>query len=356
MPPKGPLVLVLIISSILLTSSSVIRGHPLGGDGLSLSLSDYGEKPQKVESNAPTKTMQRIMNDDVKEDFTLTESMINYMTTTLEQFANAEQVINNNNNGEHPISEWLMSKNSPSSSSPSSSSPALILNQNIAQELDFVFINFWSKFKPLVEKIVTERPAQLGPRDVDFRCKKTQEFAMLKEFKERSSLLSMFVDTFFSELYTHCLLRKLALIVIDQVNPSPVVKQFVDVYLEMPMIVANNEQSRQQMNNILVTKALNFNLPIAHSRIGPLQAAAELTFDSRGGLSMQTNKDQLVNQFRQECGQLGERLNQIWAEMDSFAHYLSSRMNDLTAFSERVKLASPQLIYGVICGQLSSQL
>lgn len=90
--------------------------------------------------------------------------------------------------------------------------------EQIAKELDFIYNNFWVQFSQLLHKIISERPANLREASLDFRCSKYNEINAPKELGSSSPIYRLILDIFSTELYTHCLIRKLAIFKIYQIT------------------------------------------------------------------------------------------------------------------------------------------
>lgn len=330
---------------LLLCSASVAFAGSLGGADLALGMA-VGSPGAPATTAHNSKLMEIIMNDQFEHDFELSIAAMNQLSAELSQFVQDEHMAEHVALQPNLMSAWAKSKG------------ATQQMESIVSEFDFVLPTFWSKFKPLIERIVTERPSNLGPNDLDFRCRRTDELKALKEMSARSSLYSMYLDTFNSELHLHCLLRKLALIKNNHVAPSPLVKQFVDIYMDLPTSrqpSASKELQDQAAHQILAGQAFNFNLETARAQHGSLSVAADLVFDPRTALSMSpdaNNLDKIVQEFQQDCQSHSAALSAIWGDFDTLTSYLSTQTSNLVDLNEKVKLAAPQLVYGSICVQL----
>lgn len=360
------LVLMVRISSEVYANPLSLNGLP--SDFLSLGA---GKTMQQQQQIAPTlahpdpssDALRKIMSDDYSGEFAFTEAAVEYLEHTLTDFARREHLDDHVVNGGHAASWWLAREASNNGrSSVRSGNGAL---DRVASELDYMFANFWTQFKPLLHRIVTERPANLENTDRAFRCQRYDEIKKLKEFQSVSPVFGMLVDTFSIELYNHCLVRKLAMIKLNNVQPLSIVRQFVDIYLDLPTryAVQQNNPSMMEMNKprdssdaqLLAGSALRFNLQNAISAHGPLESAAGLIFDPRAlGYSLDKNSaaKELVAQFKQGCHQHIEQLGKIWSDFDHVAKFLSSPMINLADFNSRIKFVVPRLVYGSICAQL----
>lgn len=294
-----------------------------------------------------TKLMEQIMSNDVSNDFELSISTLNRMAASLEAFVKREQIAGLVGSHGDLMSLWSSNKGGSSLGS-------------LVTEFDLIMSTFWTKFRPLIEMIITQRPSQLGQDDLDFRCRRVNELRQLREMSAQSSIYSMYLDIFHSDIYLHCLQRKLALIKSNRVSPSGLLKQFVDIYLDLPtsrdpMRAASKELQEQATHQILAGHAINFKLETALARHGPLSVAAKLVFDPRTALSLAPDSDnvaELLRGFESDCLSYNTALAQIWGEFDAFASSLSTQTCNLMHIAENVKLVAPQLVYGSICGQL----
>ena len=298
------LVLALLAAGIW----NLADANPLPGDQLMLSLSSSPQADQSKQSSAAvnSKLMEQIMNDEFGDDFAVSLPLLNQLKATLEQFA---QQIKASAGGLEPsgapISSWLAARAGQSGKA------------YMAGELDKVYQTFWNDFGPLIESIVTVRPQNLSPESMDFRCKKVAELQRLKALASASEFYSLYLDTFFSELHQHCLLRKLAMIRYSNMVPSPLVRQFVDVYLDLPtkdLTAAASKELRDQVaGQLLAGQAMNFNQEQAFARYGSLEQVADLTSLSMGSMDSSGAK-KVVDQFKRDCAEHVNRLSSIWAD------------------------------------------
>lgn len=215
---------------------------------------------------------------------------------------------------------------------------------NMAKELEFISSNLWSNFKSTLISILENRPANLDITQLAFRCEKLQELTNLLHLSSQSKVFQLLTETFASELYTHCLKRKLALIKIFNLRPSSVVKQVVEIYLKPP----GQPYSQQGIS------AVGFNLQASLAMHGPLDRVALQVLGSLNSLSPNYHSE-LVSKFKRDCGAHITSLNGLWTSLDSLASLMSSPMTDLVSFNNQIKLIAPQLIFATVCSQLASQ-
>jgi len=324
-----------------------------GDDSLSLGLSpSNGHNSPQAPTNGATvssELLKEIMNDDYNGDFRLSVPLLRHMQSQLHDLVEHIKQSGAQINEESPISSWLSNRGG---------RPERL--SYMTDELDHVVTTFWSKFIPLVESILSDRPPNLTIDDLDFRCKKEEQIKQLKEYGTISSFYHMFVEIFFTELLDHCLVRKMAIIRLSNATPSPLVTQFVNIYLNLPVEGGSRLESGHISDRVAkelsTGVALNFNLEEASSRIGKLDQAVQLVFDPRIGLSMgradNSGVKSVVDNFRQDCLTHSEQVSRIWGNLDGLSSFLSSPTNNLASFSETVKLTTPQLVYASICHKL----
>lgn len=289
-----------------------------------------------------SKTMEEIKSDRYDVDFALSLNLLKFITTSLEVFIRGENLQSVVHEGPNVISSWAARNGA--------------TNHAIIGELDLIVASLWSRFKPLVETIITERPPNLGLDDLDFRCtRRIIELGELKALGTKSALYSIYLDTFYSEFYFHCLLRKLALIKLKGIAPTPLVKQFVDIYLNLPALdptkFTTKEAYELTINELLVNRAGQFNLQRVYMDNGPLSAAARLIVDPRISLSLAPNDVQtlqIIQEFERDCRQL----TAIWSDFDDFVRALATDTSTIESLNSKIKFAVPQLIYGTICSLL----
>lgn len=354
---KPTRILILLLVNLLAGSLNVnaagmdLMLHDLPDDELSLSLS--GSRGRQQSSVVPqvdhSVIINKILNDDYSGEFDLTAKAIELVTNSLEQFAFKEQLNSDHLPNGQVISNWLMSHNTRADKNP--------LLKRMSEELDYIYGNFWTQFKRLIQEIIEHRPTNLGFKDLAFRCEKYNELKDLRQLVSNSPLYSLIMDTFSTELYTHCLMRKLAMIKIHHVQPSSVVRQFVDIYLGFPPELkgATNEFRQLALKQWQVNLGVKFNLEQSLALHGPLESVVGLVLDAPSGLSIGSKADTrlTIQRFKQDCLRHINELTQLWASFDDMAAFLSSPTNDLSSFNGAVKLAAPQLVYGAICGQLA---
>lgn len=334
-------ILMLVICDFWARNS--IRASPLAAADLSLGLSLSSDMMvDGQQTNKPMdELMVQILNDKYEHDFALSIALLNQFTTTLEDFIRSkhlESLVENKD--ENVVSSWATNNG--------------VSNQPITRELDLVVATFWSQFKPTLESVIVERPMEsmIWPVDLDFRCtKRRAELGKLMALGAQSSLYSIFMDTFLSELYQHCLIRKLAKLKINGVEPSPLLKQFVAIYLNLPVRDSDTAETKQ----LLSERAKMFNPANAFATIGPLTQAASLVVDTRTFLSSAPDAAQaakMAQEFIYDCQSYLNRLALVWGDFDDFINAISTSTTNLDDLNQRVKFAAPRLAYGAICGQL----
>jgi hypothetical protein len=285
--------------------------------------------------------VQQIMNDEYQNDFRLSISLLNQFSAGLSEFIKAEHLDGKVQEGPNVIKSWAAAKGA--------------TNRAVVNELDFIVGTFWSQFQPLIKTIIAQRPQGLSQADLDFRCiRRTNELGDLMALGAQSSLYSIFMDTFLSEFYVHCLYRKLALLKINNIAPTPLVKQFVDIYLNLPAQSSGMGVQESTTDHMLVSRAAGFSLQKALAT-GPLSAAAALVVDPRTFLSTTNDQNkvhQMVQEFERDCNIYNSQLGSVWRDYDDFTKALSTQTTNLENFNQQIKFACPQLVYGLICGQL----
>jgi len=353
------LTLLTLINHMPLETVSALLTSPQQSESefLSLSLSSSssgrmgGESQLNPEVQDSSAALQRIFNDEIANDFSQTEQAIAFIENALREFGKIEHLSSEEVSAGNLISRWLDKSTGGQISS--------LASKQMAEELSYLYATFWTKFRHLIQTIVKEQPRNLGIKDLAFRCERTDELSSLKQIASFSSLYGMTLDIFSSELYVHCLTRKLALIKHFHIEPSPILRQFVDIYLDLPpnySTTATFSDSRQRILAQLQTNsALIFNPSTSVTKHGTLEAASELVLDPSSTLSTgngQHNSVNLIAKFKRDCQQLTDYLSQVWSNFDELAAFLSSPFNDLVEFGARVKLAAPQLYYGSVCMKL----
>lgn len=116
----------------------------------------------------------------------------------------------------------------------------------------------------------------------------------------------MILDIFSTELYTHCLIRKLAIFKIYQIKPSPILGQFVDIHLDLAPTNRVGEAQERKRERVLTKlhsiDGMNFNLKQNIKKHGPLEKVAELVFDEHSSfLKCMEDIKKLVERFREDC-------------------------------------------------------
>lgn len=335
-------------------------------DSLTLSLSNLSQHQPARHSS--TEIMNRIMSDDYALEFSQTITAIQFVTDSLVKFAEREQINPTDQAGnENLITNWLKHQTSISRQQQQlnhavesdhhigSIAPNV---ERIANELDFIYGNFWTRFRQLMLRVIEERPMNgINNINLAFRCERYQELNALVELASVSSIYRLILDTFSNELYTHCLIRKLAQLKLYQIKPSSILRQFVDIYLDLPAINQVGAIQERALMQFQLARGLNFDLKFSFARHGPLTKVAELVLDEHSALKLNNSKSsddnyRLVQRFSQDCHKYRSDLGKIWSTFDEMASFLSSPSNDLSNFNHLVKLVAPQLVYGTVCGLL----
>lgn len=335
-----------------------------GATGLSLGLFELAQ-PESLQQTSNTPALERILADNFDGEFASTENALTSINDILESFAVKERLDKNNLTQGHEITHWLIS--SATSGQHEAAAAAAAANYQ-ATALDYMYGTFWSQFFPLIKRIITERPAGASSmRDLAFRCEfRAQEIQSLNERATKSALYRILLDVFYTELYTHCLRRKMATLRLEHVEPPVLLRQLVDAYLELPLNVvaaggANFRLTDSAKANFVGLTYANhgqaFDLQRAISHYGPIERAVQLVLltnnMSLGGVD-EIQAKALATKFRGECSSYTSDLLQYWANFDQVAALLSSETNNLTDFNNRIKYALPHLIYASVCNQLLS--
>lgn len=344
-------VLSLAIGLALTVAWLTADANPIPPDGLSLGLSMGSPAEQQQQPPAPlaatrSRLVEQMLADEQLGEFQLTSEALSQLRSILDEFATREQLTDTVSS---PLNTWAATR-------------GLQLDQTrlgpMAAELDFLLLHFWTELKPLVEMFTGGRIQSVKSDELDFRCRQGAELTRLKALGEQSALVRMLLDTFFSELHSHCLLRKLAMIKLHNIQPSALVKQFVEIYLDLPTGRHSGQATREELeainSKLLGGMATHFQLAESFVRHGPLEAAAKLVFDPRTALLMggAGAMEDLVRQFRADCQSYSIALGNIWTNFDSVAEFFTSPMSDIATYNEQVKLVAPQLVYSSICNQL----
>lgn len=325
-------------------------------NNLKLSLSNFRRansmEQQMLDSSSGI--MRQILSDDYSGDFRQTTEAVQSINASLEKFAkligiNPQNVLSNTK----LVTHWLDYKTL-TSQQYYSRNPII---EQVANELDFIYSNFWAQFSQLLHKIISEHPANLSEASLDFRCSRYNEINALKELSLSSPIYRLVLDIFSTELYTHCLIRKLAIFKIYQIKPTSILRQFVDIYLDLPPINHKGEVQERVLEKLHSINGTSFNLEQNIKKHGPLKKVAELVFDEHSSFLFSGSKSiedikRLVERFKQDCRKHRSDLGRVWHTFDELASYLSSPLNDLKSFNEAIKLSAPQFIYGTICGHL----
>lgn len=351
-------VLLLIASPFVIDRSQTMAVDDMATDDLSLSLSagsasSAAEGSMDMGGEDTSAIMSRIMADDCNDEFSSTLQTLDYVDNSLQQFALGLQLDPSKASLGNFISAWLTSV---AGGQPVVQPDQLVVR--VAGEFDYIYSTFWTQFKLNIIRMIAERPPDLNNHDLAFRCERYTELVGLQEMAQKSTLYRIILDIFSSEFYTHCLTRKLAIIKLNNIKPSAILQQFVDIYLDVPTHLSNSRSkaARLREEQTKAGLALNFNLQRSLALHGPLESAAELVFDTNSALSLslsQPSSADLVRRFKSDCEQHSKQLVEVWGDFDALASYLSSPMNDLAAFNARTKNAAPQLVYGALCGQLA---
>lgn len=328
--------LTLIVLEVQTIQSSIDINEPASDDDDMLTLS--------LGSNQPVRSsvLDEILQDQYADDFKVSQQVLIFTESALKQFASSQGLSPTGMPGAGMISEWLKGKQAPNQHLDEQTA-------RIVSELDFVFANFWTHFKPLMMSIVENKPGNLDVTQLAFRCDRTVELTHLLQLSSQSVLFKTILDSFSSELYTHCIKRKLALIKIFNLKPSSIVRQFVDIYLSRPSSEPPNLHGLQ--GRAITDRGLKFDLQESLARHGPIEQVAALVIGSLSSPSLDHYK-KLAETFVRDCRDHAMRLGQIWAPLDSIATFMSSSMINLIEFNMQVKLTATQLMYASICSQL----
>lgn len=326
-------------------------------DGLSLGLELA--QPQSLQPTSNTPAIEQILADNIGGEFSLTEQVLGAVSKLLETFALQQLNQADLAQAGHEISSWLAAHGSSVAQNP--------LLASKMGELEFIFGTFGGPLMQLIRRIITERPAQANSLgDLAFRCEqRPQEIQQLNELASKSSIYRILMDVFSNELYAHCLRRKMATLRLNHVEPPAVLRQLVDVYLELPLDVSGSGASNfrltdrtraDHVNRMYAEYGQNFQLERAVSQYGPVAQAANLVMLNGMGFGSTPNGMALAEQFKNECASYTSQLLQHWGNFDQVAAALSSETNNLVDFNNRFKLAHPHLIYASVCNQLTSRL
>lgn len=347
------------IEALAMISSTMtlnVAAQPVDVSHLNLSLSlGGGTTALESTSECSKNLLSKIMLDDVEDEFKLTQETLKFVSDNLRSFANQEG-ISTAEGQSNSVSLWLANlvRGQAQSLAQFQGTPL----EKLTVELDFVYGNYWNAFGNLINKIITENPSrnqinpsQIGNNNLSFRCERVDEMKQLRELSSKSSLYFYIFEIFSNELYSHCLRRKLAMIKLNALRPASIVRQFVELYLDVPVkysqaLIMNQMSSDEMTNEIISGLALSFNLEESIKRHGLPRDNTNLILDS------DTNQTHLLEKFKSECQQHLLALSQYWTNFDSLAAFLSSPTNNLAEFNEKIKLVSPQLVYAKICSQL----
>lgn len=327
------LMLLMLLATYVSSQASQVQAqkltaHDVAQLGLGLSSQHELQQPQQEYPGLPM--MDQIMSDEYMSDFGLTEQTIGLLGSSLEEFVRVKQVAGKQRSDNPLINHFAI-------------------------EFEYIHGSFWGQFQPLIQYIIQERPNNLGNMDLAFRCERYQELELLKGLAQTSSIYSLIVDTFSIELYTHCLKRKLAMVKLHQVRPSSILRQFVDIYLDLPVDKQARRELRKQMIDS-IDSGLAYKLSAANllERHGRPESVANLVLDTESSfqLGAEAQDDRLVGKFKLDCEQHTSQIGLIWMSFDQLANFLSSASNNLANFNDGIKLVAPQLMYAATCGHL----
>lgn len=313
-------------------------------EDMSLDLSLQGELDSTPANKVPESVLvNQVLIEDVSDDFKATEYALIELEKRIQdlyqrlQIGPATQLAHKFRQLGQPIE--TMNK----------------LTVQVIEEINLIANTYFTTFKPQVVGIITERPPNLQPTDLAFRCTRINDINNLKKFGSASQLYQITLDVFFSELYSHCLIRRLVLLEINNVQPSSLVRQFVDIYLDLPPVKFNPPS----IDRILNGASVNFKLPEALRKHGPLTSVSQYIIDPKASLVMSpdgslSTRQELVSRFKGECRLYLKQLQTYWTDFDQVAHLFTSPMNNLSLWNDQIKQLVPRLVYGSICNQLAS--
>lgn len=318
--------------------------------------------------------IKKILRYDYSGEFSITELAISSVRKLLEEFGQKEQLDTSAVN-ENKVSQWLVRETNKNNHATGQQ----VINFNpmleqTARELDLVYQTFWTQFIPIIESIVMRRPQESSSLvNLAFSCESFDELKALRQSASVSSIYGLFFDIFSTELYTHCLTRRMAIINLNGIKPTPIVRQFVEIYMDLSptnqyqaqfggsgstsAVASRSLQAQEKLMSELRSSDTisSFNLKQSLLKHGPLEVAAEFVFDPSSGLALLGHKPDnkaLVEKFKLECHMHIQQLQKAWSTTDELAALLSTSSNNLFAFNTRLKLLAPQLVYGSICAQL----
>lgn len=340
----------LLVTTLLCSIFSLALAGPAGfdlNDDLSLDLSLHSNMDTAPSSKVlDSQLVKQALADDISNDFKATEFALAELEKHIHQLYGRLQM------GEGGLLQAKLVQLGGTKEMLSSFGAQLI------EELDLIANTYFPTFKQQLVGIITDRPQNLQPKDMAYRCTRINDINNLRKLGWSSQLYQLILDVFFSELYAHCLTRRLVLLEVNQVNPSSLVRQFVDIYLDLPPS-ASLKASPVSIDRILGGASVNFNLPEALRKHGPLQSVSQYVIDPKASLGMgldsaHSNSADLVQRFKVECRHYLEQLQVHWTDFDQIAHKFTTPMNNLMQWNDQVKLLIPGLVYGSICNQLAS--
>lgn len=326
-----PLNLVLLVAIICYNSLYIARANDLQ---LEIGLGNYGGNQLAEPAGQQSELMTQIIQDHYNKDFEHSINALNTLDAELTKFLKDQEML-----GGAGKKSNLAQINGGSKMSV------------LSKEFDFIKAYFWNTFRKIVVGIIEQRPVNFVS-NLDFRCKLSPDLENLKQMSLHSSLLNVYLDIFFPELYTHCLTRKLAMIKLNRVRPSPVLKQFVEIYLDLPASIGSIRGNSRVFSELFARYAINFNLETALARHGTLSKVADQVL---GPMTALGNNEELVRQFKIDCKAYTDALIVIWGELDTISSNLSTGTNNLLNLNNHVKFVAPQLVYGSVCNQLMAR-
>lgn len=329
------MILTTLVLIVLALPSLILCGFDMNQPAdseldLSLGGGQFGHSVRQLQAQ---ELMNSIMQDQYQTDFGTTQMVL------MEVEAKLMEIIATGAANEASVITRLLSVVREGQARQLASSQLI----SMANELEYIASSFWTQYKTLLVSILEKKPSNMDITQIAFRCDKIGELQNLLQLSSRSMIYQILTETFSSELYVHCLKRKLALIKILDLRPSSIVRQFVDIYLSPPGQIGPPQSG----------SGIKFNLQESLAMHGPLNAVALQVVGALSTLSHDYHNE-TVYRFKRDCESYVIKLNQIWSSLDNMANLLSSSMINLVDFNEHVKQLAPQLMYATICSRLAS--